>query len=80
MAAPTNQSEESASAEQHVAQLGGIAVAAANLRQHARSSLADFMAPAGSVDFWQPDAYGEVSAAEGRGVVAPGEGKGCARL
>ena len=80
MAGTANQLHESKSAEASVTQPGVSTVAAANPGQHARSSLAGFMAPAGSVDFWQPVAYDEASSAEGRGAAAAGEGEGGARL
>ena len=80
-AGTAKQLQESRSAEASATQLGASTVAAANLGQQARSSLADFRAPAGSVDFWQPVAYDEASSAEGRGAAAAEEEEeGGARL
>ena len=79
MAASTDQAGNGASAGEIAAHPGEIAVTADIPRQHARSSLADFMAPAGSVDFWQPVADVEAPTAKGKEAGAPGGSEGRAR-
>ena len=76
MAASTDQAGNGASAGEIAAHPGEIAVMADIPRQHARSSLAAFIAPAGSVDSWQPVTDVAATAAEGKEAGEPGGSEG----